>query len=353
MKGWESWYRVSQAKNGWGSNSSGSPIYLDTESDGLNINRKLEENDSRLVYGRFSGTSTRTIRGAEPGGNIGFVPRADDLFLFMASLFQSVTASISGGTVVTAATFAPIQDAPDWVGSTWGNNAAFIGTASDVYPLNIEKCFGLSLTGEPNGIAFRSGIVTQLELTANYGEDVKVTPTFGFYSSDETIEFTGADAPGVAGSYSSNSRFADYNVSFNINGAGLSSISEFTNIKLTFDNKNSARGKIGKEGPYKYSFSGRPSFMVELQGEYLTGSVFLAMKSQEDINGTISLMSSGGTYSFFYPELRMNPSDVNPSGGDSDIEQTLELRAYPNASGLLPFCIATGLTVGTNLVTLP
>lgn len=254
----------------------------DTEGASLEMREEYVDRSTKISGYRVPDTADRTIRQELPGGDIGPIrPKVDDILPLLMGFFQCVDmegtmlsgtfegpGGIGGGTF----TFVPIEDQPDWTGSTWGsyyNGSAYNGTITtgDVYPIGVIVSSDLDfLSGsEHDYYQYKQGIVTGLSFSQPFNEDLTFTPTLEFM----TAETVSGAAANIVGTASTKSILVDWEGTVSVDGSEI----EAESLELAFDNTNEGIGVLGNKGYARWQF-GRGdfggSFEHELQEDLRT-----------------------------------------------------------------------------------
>lgn len=364
-QGWEFIYRIAENPHGFGTPVAQTEgILLEVTEDGLGQNQTVRERDDRLRRGRFAPSDTFSAEHAEPGGDLSFVPRTNDLMGLLMSHFQCVDYAPVGtvhlGIGTGTLTFIPMQDPPDWAGSVWGTHSALVATSADVFSIQVDKIYGESLeTGQyvNNGMKLDRALVTMLELRQSLDEDLIAAFHVEAVDGDPAGSYGAAFFPndntgaGSLGSFSDKSRFVDWQgtVSFIYGGNGTTL--DLQDLTLTFEGGQNGRRRLGTKNRVRFPYSGRPLHEGRMQWEFDRSDVLDYLKA----GGSFALLSTWyeGPLNWIQVDqghCKLRPSDPQAGGGDSSVMYEQPYRAYPNGgtpATILRVCTTFATSVWT------
>lgn len=334
-KGFEGWLAVVPETKGWGSSTFTEGNFLYADSEALQINKEFIERPEKITFGRALKASSRISSLQKPGGAVTFQPRSNDCIPIMMAHFQNYVGSSQGGTATGSVvyTFTPTKLEPNWVGSAFTTGTYGVA-AGDMFTVGVyKKFFNTTSNGGTNSMAFKSGIVDQLQITYTAGQDLKLAPNFKFYSVDAGTAIPATRDPNnaVFGSYSAKSSIMSFNGTLLFDGASL----DITSITINSQNNTEDREVLGKLNPSKYPFgryliSGSLELDLPKDGLKYVGSMLA--------NGTFSVTGSFYNGAFDYitfnmPNCCYQPFDINFSGGQNETTFSLPFSAYESQDG--------------------
>jgi len=361
MWGYEFSIRIAENNQGFGTVGTASEgLYLDCDSETLTLAIEYEEGANKLKGNRAITASDFIKRSSNPGGGIVYQPRSDNAWmLFLANLqCYHADASNAAGTLIGGTrflgtiTFAPSKNSDiDWTGSTWGTVAANVGTAEDIYCVQVMKEYGGAAAYATNALQFNNCIVESLRINAAYGADVTIEPTFRAYTANAaTLGAAFFNPPSAAGSFSSKTRYADWNATFTVSGVTYN----VQSLSITMNNQNVARGRIGLFGNANFPF-GKTLHEGEFTLEFTDPTAFPIAGT-----GTLILNIYGGTNDWIQVQQYnavYRSHEPQASSGDAIVEETIAYRAVMNdaktmAETLVMVCcdINNAPALGTALV---
>lgn len=334
-KGFEGWIAVVPETKGWGSSAFTEGNYLYADSEALQINKEFIERPEKITFGRALKASSRISSLQKPGGAVTFQPRSNDCIPVLMAHFQNYIGSSLGGTATGTAmyTFTPAKLEPNWVGSAFGTGV-YGAAAGDMFTVGVyKKFFNTSSNGGTNSMAFKSGIVDQLQITYTAGQDLKFAPNFKFYSVDAGTAIPSTRDPNnaILGSYSAKQSIMSFNGTLLFDGNSL----DITSITINSQNNTEDREVLGKLNPSKYPFgrymiSGSLELDLPKDGLKYVGSMLA--------NGTFSVTGSfyNGVLDFItfnMPQCCYQPFDINFSGGQNETTFSIPFMAYESQDG--------------------
>jgi len=344
MWGYEFSIRIAENHNGFtDSGTPGEGLYLDADSESLALNIEYEEGANKLKGDRSITYADFVKRNSDPGGDITYQPRSDNAWMLFMANFQAVDvditnseATLHGGTrFVGTLTFAPSKTSDlDWVGSSWGTVVADVGTGGDIYCLQLLKLYGGAQTEATNALQFNNCIVDNLQLSAEFGADVTITPTFKAYTAEAgTFSAAYFNPPGDEGSFSGAQRYADWQATLTVEGNSY----DVQSLTMNFGNQSVNRGKIGQFGNAKFPFGkvlheGEFTLEFEDPGSFAingTGTIILTIYGGAD--DWIQITQNNVVYRSHEPQA---------DSGDAIVEETIPYRAVMD----------TGKTFGETIV---
>lgn len=342
MPGFDAYFCVTEAYSGWGS-VDGKTLkkYLDVESDGLNLNQQIRERDARMANEREVYSNWVTNERLSPAGDISFQPRPDDLMIFAMAHFQAGTWLMDGsaaGIGTGTAIYAPVDNSPDWVGSTWSIldvSGPYAFTVNDIYPLKFFKQVGelADRTTYGNWFVFTSGIVDVLRFEQAFDSDLLVTPSIKFYGAQSAKGSYAWNAampspPDASGSYSELPGLVDWQGTLSLWGANAGAVGwDIDRFMFSGNNRTTDRGRLGYKGYskhplQKYLAEGEFDLAVDsLKPFYFAGagsSAVIKMRWQYDTKNWVEIEM---------PKVVLRPSEMNIPGGDVDNTMTWNYRA--------------------------
>lgn len=350
-KGFEGWMAVVPETLGWGSQTFTAGNYLHVDSETLQINKEFIERPEKITYGRALKASSRISSLQKPGGAMTFQARSDDAIPILMAHYQNYIGTWVGGTLGTLLgsvlyTFTPSKNEPDWSGNTWGTGT-YGAAAGDMFTIGVyKKFFNTTDYSGTNAMAFKSGIVDQLQMTLTAGQDFKMTPTMKFYHVDAGTALPTTRDPNNStfGSYSTKSSFISWNGTLAFAGGSL----DITSITINSQNNTEDRQVLGRLNPSKYPFgrflvSGSleldlPKDGLKYVGSMLANSAFTITGSL--YNGALDYMT------FNMPACRYNPFEINFANGQSETTFSIPFVAYESEDGGTAPIIIQVSTVG-------
>lgn len=346
MVGWETQIAIAEDVQGWGSSLTGSKREVYAESDGLDIAQVIKERDDKIIQGRYSLPSSRTVDQQTPNGNISLQPRMEEILMILMNHFQShhFDGTVYGGTVgggtlgIGTFTFAYPINRPDWVGSSWGSfNASvnLVGTAEDVYPVSLFKSLGQDPSD--SSVFFRNGICDTLEIVQEWNADLIWTPTWKFYE----VGYLGNPAGGTSPTYQT---FTDWMATTTFKRMGVEKTVEISKITISGNNGLGERSKIGKLGFSKFPFSGRPVVEVSLDLEYEEFQFLQDLVSRTNVPYSLDVVwlnsSDNCELTIHVGTMFFRPWNPTIPGGQDVLEYTITFRGYPDEdAGTSPLII--------------
>ena len=365
--GWELLFRIAENPHGIGTTVDQTEgIYLEVSEDGLGQNQTVRERDDRMRRGRFAPADSFSAEFSEPGGDLTFIPRSNDIIGIFMSHFQcvdySAVGTVTSGIGTGTFTFIPIQDPPDWQGSIWGTHAAYVATSGDVFSLRIDKIYGENLeTGQyvNNGMKLDRAVVTKVELRQSLGEDLMAAFHCEAIDGDPAGSYGAAFFPndnsgaGSLGSFSDKTRFVDWMGTVSYLYAGVATTLDIQDLTITLENGQENRRRLGTKNRVRFPYSGRPVHEGRLQWEFDRSDVLDYMKA----GGSFALLSTWyeGALNWMQVEQRnckLRASDPQGGGGDSSVMYEQPYRAYPGG-GTPATVIRVCTTFATRVWTFP
>jgi tail tube protein len=334
-KGFEGWVAVVPETNGWGSSAftAGNYLYVDTES--LQINKEFIERPEKITYGRSLKASSRISGVQKPGGALTFQPRSDDVIPTLMAHYQKYIGSSLGGTATGTVryTFYPTKGEPNWVGSAFGTGA-YTAADGDMFTCSVyKKFFNTTSNGGTNAMAFKSGIVDQLQFNLTAGQDAKMTSTWKFYDVDAGTALPATRDPNnsMFGSYSTRASFVSWSGTLLFDGGAL----DITSISINSQSNTEDRAVLGRRNPSKYPFgrclvSGSLELDLPKSGLAYVGSML--NNSGFSITGSI-YNSAFDNLTFSLGSCLYNPLEINFSGGQSETTFSIPFTAYESENG--------------------
>jgi hypothetical protein len=239
----------------------------------------------------------------------------------------------AGQTLVLAAPSGVVTAAPE-AAKYQVLDKISIGTTKK--PLTIEKTF-LDLTNK--AIVYRGCLVSQMELTVEYGALVSATfDTMGNdYSPADTASEFASYQEDIADPATSNSMNGSVDMPFlatNVSGTWEQDAFCLQNLSLTLNNNLTVQNCIGRTAPQDYS-PGTAAISASLSS-YLKDSNWnmLAKKlSQEPFALGFLLKNVDGYYGFYIPALQVSFDDPQSGGANQEISMDMSGTCKVGASG--------------------
>lgn len=332
-KGFEGFIWVSPEGSGWDGTSGlvrGNFLFADDESMG--INQDIKDRPNKITFGRTLEASTRVIGKKDPGGDINFQPRSDDLPHILLAHFQKyIGTSFAAGSC--RYTFVPEKGVPSTTQTNAYGTGSYTSPAGVLFGVSVvKKLFDTTSNGGTNGQWFNSCIVDEIELKMEANDDAHIKASFKASRADAGTPLPTSMNPSCAlGSYSTKPSFEHWSATMFYDGGSI----ELNKFALMSKNNLEEKVVIGKQNVASYRF-GR----YDIEGSFDLDMPYDGMKyfgsqysgSSFAIVGTMQ-NASNDWVSWSLPDCRFKPFEVQLKGGAAETVFTLPFKAYQSGNG--------------------
>jgi hypothetical protein len=336
-KGIEAWILIQPENKGWGVASDavrGNFLFADSEN--LDVGKTFQDQSNKIVAGRGVKANTRISGKQVPAGDLTWQFRSDELPMVMLAHFQKyIGTAIGGAGSLTGScqyTFVPERGVPNFNGSAFGTGS-YTSPAGDLFTTSVtKKFFDTSLNNGTNSQKFKSGIIDEMEITAEADTDCKIKASFKFGTVDHGTAIPNSLNPSSSlGSYSAKGAYQYFVGTFTVGGTtqdivklAITSKNQLEEL-ITLGNMNPSRYKFGKFDVRGSLDLDMPKDGMRYFGSMVGGSAF-------GIVGT--LYNSASDYmTLNMPNCRWEPFNASISGGNADVGFSLQFVAYESDDG--------------------